>query len=127
MQLRFTVAAPRLGREPVDVLLSAPAGTRLGQVADALRRAVRTPFGRLYCGDLLLPDDAPLGVPPLVHGALVTIDAPGPAWPVPGALELRVVSGPDAGGVHLLRSGEATIGRQADVRLDDPDVSRRHA
>ncbi len=127
MQLRFTVVAPRLGREPVDVLLSAPAGTRLSQVADALRRAVRTPFGRLYCGDLPLPDDAPLGAPPLVHGALITIDAPGPARPVPGALELRVVSGPDAGGVHLLRAGEATIGRQADVRLDDPDVSRRHA
>jgi S-DNA-T family DNA segregation ATPase FtsK/SpoIIIE len=41
---------------------------------------------------------------------------------------LHVVGGPDAGGVHLLHPGQVTIGRsaQADVPLDDPDVSRLH-
>ncbi|NED18657.1 FHA domain-containing protein, partial [Streptomyces sp. SID9913] len=41
---------------------------------------------------------------------------------------LHVVAGPDAGGVHLLHGGEIRIGRSADadVPLDDPDVSRLH-
>ncbi len=39
-----------------------------------------------------------------------------------------MVAGPDAGGVHLLHGGEIRIGRSADadVPLDDPDVSRLH-
>ncbi len=39
-----------------------------------------------------------------------------------------MVSGPDAGGVHLLHGGQIRIGRSADadVPLDDPDVSRLH-
>lgn len=129
MQLRITVVAPRVGREPVDVVVTAPPGARLQEVADALRRAVRTPFGRLYCSDTPLPDDAVLGQPPLVEGALVSIDAPGPARSAAAVPQLHVVSGPDAGGVHLLAGGEATVGRgsRADIRLEDPDVSRLHA
>ncbi|MDG4866151.1 FHA domain-containing protein, partial [Streptomyces sp. T-3] len=39
-----------------------------------------------------------------------------------------VIAGPDAGGVHLLHGGQVSIGRSADadVPLDDPDVSRLH-
>lgn len=39
-----------------------------------------------------------------------------------------MVAGPDAGGVHLLHGGQIRIGRSADadVPLDDPDVSRLH-
>ncbi|MFD0429306.1 FHA domain-containing protein [Streptomyces zhihengii] len=42
--------------------------------------------------------------------------------------ELHVVAGPDAGGVHLLHGGRISVGRSADadVPLDDPDVSRLH-
>ncbi|MFD0393641.1 FHA domain-containing protein [Streptomyces nogalater] len=38
------------------------------------------------------------------------------------------MAGPDAGGVHLLHGGPITVGRSADadVPLDDPDVSRLH-
>ncbi|WP_425347937.1 FHA domain-containing protein [Streptomyces roseochromogenus] len=38
------------------------------------------------------------------------------------------MAGPDAGGVHLLHGGRITVGRsgEADVPLDDPDVSRLH-
>ncbi|MCZ0979816.1 FHA domain-containing protein [Streptomyces diastatochromogenes] len=38
------------------------------------------------------------------------------------------MAGPDAGGVHLLHGGAIRIGRSvdADVPLDDPDVSRSH-
>ncbi len=45
-----------------------------------------------------------------------------------GAAQLHVVAGPDAGGVHLLHSGQIRVGRSsdADVPLDDPDVSRMH-
>ena len=37
-------------------------------------------------------------------------------------------SGPDAGGIHLLHGGRVRLGRsaEADVVLDDPDVSRLH-
>ncbi|MEU1670056.1 FHA domain-containing protein [Streptomyces sparsogenes] len=43
-------------------------------------------------------------------------------------VRLDVVAGPDAGGVHLLHGGQVRIGRSADadVPLDDPDVSRLH-
>jgi pSer/pThr/pTyr-binding forkhead associated (FHA) protein len=42
--------------------------------------------------------------------------------------QLHVVAGPDAGGVHFLHGGQIHIGRSADadVPLDDPDVSRLH-
>lgn len=48
-----------------------------------------------------------------------------PAGP---AAELRVVGGPDAGGVHRLHGRQVRVGRssEADVPLDDPDVSRLH-
>ena len=58
---------------------------------------------------------------------------PRPASPSPrpaarAPAQLRVVAGPDAGGVHLLHGGQIRIGRSADadVPLDDPDVSRLH-
>lgn len=42
--------------------------------------------------------------------------------------ELRVIGGPDAGGVHRLHGRQIRVGRssEADVPLDDPDVSRLH-
>ena len=71
-----------------------------------------------------------LGEPPLVDGAVLSLQVPGEAEP-PGAdipAQLHVVAGPDAGGVHLLHGGQISIGRSADadVPLDDPDVSRLH-
>ncbi|MGO4760213.1 FHA domain-containing protein, partial [Streptomyces sp. 2MCAF27] len=84
-----------------------------------------------------------VGEPPLVDGAVLALNGPAdpdryPGYPgYPGLPEaaapdatvrLDVVAGPDAGGVHLLHGGQVRIGRSADadVPLDDPDVSRLH-
>lgn len=151
MQIRLTVLGPRSGRAArgSDVLVTAPAGTVLGSVAGALASAAGSGQpGRsagssvaLYVGRDRVPPTAVLGVPPLVDGAVLALNSPaGPhdhgqygsfgeyGSPAAGAARLLVVGGPDAGGVHLLPGGRATIGRSADadVPLDDPDVSRLH-
>ncbi|GAB2781095.1 FHA domain-containing protein [Streptomyces daliensis] len=96
----------------------------------------------VYVGtERLDPHRQVLGEPPLLDGAVVSLH--GPAAPSPASAaayasalsaygsakaRLHVVSGPDAGGVHLLQGGKVTLGRsaEADVPLDDPDVSRLH-
>jgi hypothetical protein len=143
MQIRLTVLGPRSGRPArfYDVFVTAPAGTPLAAVAGALvsgsgsgqpaRASGSTPA--LYAGaERLDPETAVLGVPPLVDGAVISLHGPADqhADPpsAPAAARLHVVGGPDAGGVHLLQGGQVRIGRSADadVPLDDPDVSRLH-
>jgi hypothetical protein len=153
MQIRLTVLGPRSGRAArgCDVLVTAPEGTPLAKVAGALASAAGSgqPGGRssgssvaLYAGTQRLAPTALLGAPPLVDGALLSLHAPteqhgdhgqygrfGEYGRPPAELpRLHVVGGPDAGGVHLLQGGQARIGRSADadVPLDDPDVSRLH-
>ncbi|MDQ0813111.1 DNA segregation ATPase FtsK/SpoIIIE-like protein [Streptomyces sp. B3I7] len=141
MQIRLTVVDP-LGppAEPGaraasrDVLVTAPAGTALAAVAADLVSAVGGGDGPavLYAGaERLDPQRRTLGEPPLTDGAVLSLGAP--VEPGPGAAddvsaELHVVAGPDAGGVHLLHGGQIRVGRSADadVPLDDPDVSRLH-
>ncbi|MFF5366628.1 FHA domain-containing protein, partial [Streptomyces sp. NPDC013187] len=144
MQIRLTVvdplgpSAPARDRAPrSDVLVTAPAGTALAAVASALAQAVLGGDGSgtpvLYAGEQRLDAQrCTLGEPPLTDGAVLSVGAPGEPEPHPeleGApAQLQVVAGPDAGGVHLLHGGEIRIGRSADadVPLDDPDVSRLH-
>ncbi|MFG2196334.1 FtsK/SpoIIIE domain-containing protein [Streptomyces sp. NPDC048639] len=92
----------------------------------------------LYAGgERLDPQRCALGEPPLTDGAVLSLNSPADPGRHPGvpqeapsdaSAQLHVVSGPDAGGVHLLHSGRIRIGRsaEADVPLDDPDVSRLH-
>lgn len=129
MQIRLTVLGSRGEGPGADVLVTAPTGTTFGAVAGALRSTTGTDGQRFWVGDTRLADNTPLGRPPLVDGALVTVGGPGPASPAVGSPELRVVGGPDAGGVHLLRQGTVRIGRapEAEIRLGDPDLSRLHA
>ncbi|WP_344659365.1 FHA domain-containing protein [Catenulispora subtropica] len=125
--------------------MTAEPGATLSSIAQQLRTAagVSAP-GRLFAGLDPLDDDAPLGRPFLVDGARLWLDVPGTPATLFGSLALYVVSGPDAGGVHLLtpeddaRGGAAggyggaevpiRIGRGADaeIRVDDPDISRIH-
>ncbi|MFF3321993.1 FtsK/SpoIIIE domain-containing protein [Streptomyces sp. NPDC002889] len=140
MQIRLTVLAPRGGQSvpagrPCDVLVTAPAGTALAAVASGLAAAVSGPDASgsvvLYAGaERLDPQRRTLGEPPLVDGAVLSLQLPGEEE-TPGtdvSAQLHVVAGPDAGGVHLLHGGRVSIGRsaEADVPLDDPDVSRLH-
>ncbi|MFJ7078225.1 FHA domain-containing protein [Streptomyces sp. NPDC098781] len=154
MQIRLTVVdplappAPTRGRAAsCDVLVTAPAGTALAAVASALASAVPGAAGGsqageaergggpvvLYAGAERLDDRrSTLGEPPLIDGAVLSLGAPAAPEPHPelddAPTQLHVVAGPDAGGVHLLHGGEIRIGRSADadVPLDDPDVSRLH-
>lgn len=148
MQIRLTVVDPLGPSSPAreraascDVLVTAPAGTALAAVASALASAVAGGDGTsgssgtpvLYAGDQRLDAQrCTLGEPPLIDGAVLAVGAPGEPEPHPELddtpTRLHVVAGPDAGGVHLLHGGEIRIGRSADadVPLDDPDVSRLH-
>ncbi|MFF4441925.1 FHA domain-containing protein [Streptomyces sp. NPDC001621] len=149
MQIRLTVVdplgpAPQRGRAASrDVLVTAPTGTDLAAVASALAAAVTGEGGTgrdtsgspvvLYAGtERLDPRRCTLGEPPLVDGAVLALGGPAAAEPHPelddAPTQLHVVAGPDAGGVHLLHGGRITVGRsaEADVPLDDPDVSRLH-
>jgi hypothetical protein len=137
MQIRLTVVDP-LGTRPegrpasCDVLVTAPAGTALAAVASGLASAVGGEgAGVLYAGaERLDAQRCTLGEPPLMDGAVLSLGAPAEPGPDldPAAAQLRVVAGPDAGGVHFLHGGRIDIGRSADadVPLDDPDVSRLH-
>lgn len=125
-----------------DVLVTAPAGTALSAVASGLAATVGGPDTGgtvvLYAGtERLDPARCALGEPPLVDGAVLSLNVPGPDVRTDGTAaatslgdgpQLHVVAGPDAGGVHLLHPGAIRIGRSADadVPLDDPDVSRLH-
>ncbi|WP_437075122.1 FHA domain-containing protein [Streptomyces sp. enrichment culture] len=149
MQIRLTVvdplgpAADGRGRAASrDVLVTAPAGTALASVASALATAVTGDAAErperggapvLYAGEERLDAQrCTLGEPPLVDGAVLSVGAPAGPEPHPevddAPAQLHVVAGPDAGGVHLLHGGQVRIGRSADadVPLDDPDVSRLH-
>ncbi|MET9610286.1 FHA domain-containing protein [Streptomyces sp. NPDC006512] len=144
MQIRLTVLGSRSGHQSAtapasgDVLVTAPAGTPLAAVASGLAATAGGPDTGgtvvLYAGSQRLdPQRAVLGEPPLVDGAVLALHTPLPdsdALPDdgPDAPQLHVVAGPDAGGVHLLHPGSVRIGRSADadVPLDDPDVSRLH-
>ncbi|MFE7274002.1 FHA domain-containing protein [Streptomyces sp. NPDC057623] len=142
MQIRLTVVDPLAPPAPVrgraascDVLVTAPAGTALAAVASALASAVSGGDGPvvLYADAERLDDRrSTLGEPPLIDGAVLSLGAPAAPEPHPelddAPTQLQVVAGPDAGGVHLLHGGEIRIGRsaEADVPLDDPDVSRLH-
>ncbi|MEU2787240.1 FHA domain-containing protein, partial [Streptomyces sp. NPDC007110] len=154
MQIRLTVVDPlappsavRGAAASCDVLVTAPAGTALSAVASALASAVSGESGAsrgsdgergggpvvLYAGTERLDDRrSTLGEPPLTDGAVLSLGAPAAPEPHPelddAPTQLHVVAGPDAGGVHLLHGGEIRVGRSADadVPLDDPDVSRLH-
>ena len=150
MQLRLSVSVPTGparapgratagGANPnslLDVLVTAPAGTPLRAAAGQLANLAGLAEPVFHVGARRVDEDHPLGVPPLVDGAVLTADQPAAALPPPGNLELHVIGGPDAGGVHLLTrpapgcaAMRLTIGRgaEADIRIEDPDLSRRHA
>jgi S-DNA-T family DNA segregation ATPase FtsK/SpoIIIE len=138
MQIRLTVTRTQGSRQTsADVVVTTEPGATLSSVAQQLRTAagVSAP-GRLFAGLDPLDDEAPLGRPLLVDGARLWLDVPGTPATLIGSLALYVVSGPDAGGVHLLTpkddgyGGELPIrigrGADADIRVDDPDISRIH-
>jgi type III secretion system (T3SS) inner membrane Yop/YscD-like protein len=128
MQLRLTVIDPTASVPAVDCLVDVGADTRLSEVRSDLLLAVGRDDGRFFFAAQPLADDAALGLPPLLDGAVVSVERP-LGQPPNALLELHVTGGPDAGAIQPLGSGEHAIGRaiEADLRIDDPDVSRLHA
>ena len=124
----MTVVDPSGSGAAADVAVNAEPGTGLGAVMRELLGAVGRSTGELWCGAEALSVDSLLGVPPLLHGAVLTVDRPGSREPQP-LLELHVLAGPDSGAVHPVPPGELSIGRAAEarVRVADADVSRLHA
>lgn len=129
MILRLTVLDATTGLAH-DVEVTADPESSMASLLGAL------PFdvgGRTaYVGDQLLDPQMSVGDSPLVSGATISVGAPGPdARKVPeravGAL--RVIAGPDEGLVSWLPAGSHEVSRSPDaqVRLDDEQVSRRHA
>ncbi len=88
MQIRLTVLAPHAGHgagRACDVLVTAPAGTALSAVASPLAAAVTGPEASasgttvLYAGaERLDGRRCVLGEPPLVDGAVLSLQVPGP-------------------------------------------------
>jgi len=138
VEIRLTLAAHG---KAVDVVVAAPDGATVGAVAGVLVAAsgVDGPVTLSVGGRALAPDDV-VGVAPLLDGVRVECGpsggplglaggSAGAPYGVPGPRQLRVVGGPDAGGVQTLRGGPVVVGRGvgADVPLADVGVSRAHA
>ncbi len=87
---------------------------------------------RLSVDGVRIGDDALLGLPPLLNGCVLLAEAT-PAPLLDGvrrpADELHVIAGPDPGGRFPIGRGGCVIGRAvgAQVRVDDPELSRLHA
>ena len=129
VEIVLTVVVPGGSPESTDLAVSAPPGTRFGDLRDRLLQACGAPpHADLFCGDSRVGDDSRVGAPPLTDGAELCAGRVG-ASRRRGLLELHVRSGPDSGSVHRLGPGEHTVGRSAlaAIPVDDPDVSRVHA
>jgi DNA segregation ATPase FtsK/SpoIIIE, S-DNA-T family len=136
MNLRVTVIDPQRVDARADVEIEAAPGTPLSVVtADLLTLLGSDPehLGEagFRCEGRSLDPARPLGLPPLLQGAVLTLGPAdegkdtGPA----ALLEAHVVAGPDSGLVVPLPPGRHEIGRgpTGTVRLGDPEVSRHHA
>jgi len=133
MDLRLTVLDPRRAGAVVDVAVRAAAGTPLSAVrAQVLAAVGAAPEAGLCCAGRRLDGAAPLGVRPLLQGAILTTGPPTAAAGRAGStavVEIHVVSGPDAGARFPLPPGTWRVGRGAGaaIRLADPGISRVHA
>jgi S-DNA-T family DNA segregation ATPase FtsK/SpoIIIE len=113
-----------------DLQVEAPIGATLADLLAACGTGL-APGTSAAVDASPLAGNHPIGQPPLLHGCLIVLG--GRAAPVHGirgaGLQLDVVAGPDAGRTLALGPGEYVLGRcePADLRLDDTQVSRRHA
>jgi S-DNA-T family DNA segregation ATPase FtsK/SpoIIIE len=128
-RMHLCLVDPSSTGQPVTVELTTPTGTCFGEAKPHLLRALGATHDTLYAGHVPVPDDATVGLPPLLDGVTLTC---GEGTPIPtrrGMLELHVVSGPAAGTTTPLPPGRHLIGRAAEssIMLDDADVSRIHA
>ena len=124
MLLQLTVIDARAARErPVEV--RAEGHHTLADLLDALGRPMET----VHVDGTPVPDDTPVGLPPLLDGAALVLDHPGDPRPTKHPpLRLATATGPDAGRVIGLTAGRHVVGRgdTATLRPADPALSREH-
>jgi DNA segregation ATPase FtsK/SpoIIIE, S-DNA-T family len=127
MQVKLTVLD--VDDMPRDVLISASQAAGVHEVAALLAESTAENAGPLFSDGRLLGDKALLGGPGLRTGCVLTrsISTSGPEG-VGSALLLKIIAGPDCGHIVPLQRGSHVIGRgeEADITLNDPELSRRH-
>jgi DNA segregation ATPase FtsK/SpoIIIE, S-DNA-T family len=146
--VRLLITAVAGGR-PVDLAVEAADDARVADLATVIGRAlgdalvpvaaggpptlrvvgsapVETPAPALYLGGRLLDPAEPLSSSAVRHGAVLGVaERVSAALVEPGGLvEVRITSGPGAGGVVRLDPGEYVLGTtpDCDVRVDTPEL-----
>lgn len=137
MRLQMTVVRVDTASEPLEVAVECAPGTTAADLQPALQGVLGVEsLGGVRVGGHLLTGSEPVGRGPLVDGAVLAVggatrvaDSPGDLAGHLSALSLAVVGGPDAGRSFDVRAGTLRIGRagDADLVVDDPDLSRVHA
>ncbi|MER5538548.1 FtsK/SpoIIIE domain-containing protein [Streptomyces mirabilis] len=128
MDLQLSVVIDATDDLRADVLVATDPHASVGSLAMELARLLGLPAAAhepatLYVDGVRLDPASPLGGSPIRDGVIVSIAAHTvSARPASrGIVEVRVVGGPDAGGVHRLGPGAAVVGSgpDASIRLVD--------
>ncbi|GAA2635076.1 FtsK/SpoIIIE domain-containing protein [Streptomyces axinellae] len=122
---RLLDAAPAHG--PGAAGEAGPGGQAAGPAEYAAGPGTREPA--LHINGFRLDPALPLAESPVRDGVLVSVGAPH-ACPPPaaqGTVEVRVVGGPDAGGVHRLGPGVAVVGSGPDAWIRPDDAALPHS
>ena len=137
MRLQMTVVRMDTAGEPLEVEVECASGATAADLEPALRGMLGIEsLGGVHVGGRRLVGSEPVGCGPLVDGAVLAVggatrvtDSPGDVAVHASALSLAVVGGPDSGRSFDVRAGTLRIGRagDADLVVDDPDLSRIHA
>ena len=134
MEMHLTVVDPQRRHGAVELTVRVPPGSTAGDLVPAVARELGRPVQELqtpYADGRPLSPTAPVGVPPLVEGVVLTFtpDAAPASRGACGLVEVHVVGGPDSGAVLRLPPGRHRVGRaaEASIRIEDPGLSRVHA
>lgn len=137
MRLQMTVVRVDTASESLEVEVECAPGATAADLEPALQGVLGVEsLGGVRVGGHLLTGSEPVGHGPLVDGAVLAVggatrvaDSPGDVAGHLSALSLAVVGGPDCGRSFDVCAGTLRIGRagDADLVVDDPDLSRVHA
>ena len=128
MELQLSVVDP-VRDDRADLLVDADPAAPVGSLAQQIARQLGRPDDgagppALHINGFRLDPDLPLDASPVRDGAVISLAAPNGCPPpqAQGTVEVRVVGGPDAGGVYRLGPGVAVVGSGPDswIRLNDP-------
>ena len=134
MEMHLTVVDPQRRHGALELTVRVPPGSTASDLVPAVARELGRPvqdLQTLYADGRALSPTAPVGVPPLVEGVVLTFtpDTACASRGASGLVEVHVVGGPDAGAVLRLTPGRHRVGRaaEASIRIEDPGLSRVHA